>query len=167
MKVIKEIISIILIVVMTTVTMGITLHYHFCGKSEALTVNVLDKIECHCKPVEVSSCCELNDEPQSCGANINNNNVSKVTLTHDKCCVEYSATMNLDETFLSSTFNSISLKYPTAYVKSIVYDVDTFKQLKTYEKKLKTYYSGFKRNIIKFIHLLASLDKKDITDDSL
>lgn len=167
MKVLREIISVILIVTLTTVTMGITLHYHFCGKSEILSVNVFDNVECHCKPVEVASCCEHHNKSQTCLPNTGDKSFAKTTLTHDKCCLEYSAIVHLDETFLSSTFSSITLKYPTTYVKSVIMDTDTYQQIKTLEERAKTYYSGFKRNIIRFIHLISSFDKKDLPDDSL
>jgi len=167
MKVFKEIISIVLLVAITTVTMGITLHYHFCSKSQSLAVNIIETVECHCKPIEISSCCAHGDEHNTCSTTPSNDTSSNQSITHDKCCLDYSTTINFDETFLTSSFKSITLKNHTTFVINKLSEIDTFKRLKTWEKRLKIYYTGFKQNIIRFIRILSSLDKKDLPDDSL
>lgn len=167
MLVIKYITSIILMVATLTVTVGVTLHQHFCGKSGEITINIVEKADCHCESDSESSC-ELSHEHASNCCDVKSIKIDyPIEITHSTCCSESVTTIHLDESFLSAAAYQFLIKYPTEYIRDTFIDVYEKSEIHTWEKRLKLLYSGFKDNLIKFIYLLSDHEREELPEASL
>ncbi|MCO5250640.1 MAG: hypothetical protein M9949_04375 [Candidatus Kapabacteria bacterium] len=163
---IKYIMSVILMVTTLTVTVGVTLHEHLCGMSGELTINIIEKADCKCESDESS--CEISHVHSGNCCGVENEKVNyPVELNRAKCCKETITVIQIDEQFLSNTVHKYLIKYPTEYIRTFAIDFYEKHEIKTWEKRLKMLYSGFKDNLIKFIYLLSNFEREELPKSSL
>lgn len=166
MLMIKYIMSVILMVTTLTVTIGVTLHEHFCGMSGEVTINIIERVDCHCESEESS--CEVSQEHSASCCGVESEKVDyPVEVGIAKCCEETITVIQLDEQFLSNTIHEYLIKYPTEYIRTFAIDFCEKHEIKTWEKRLKMLYSGFKDNLIKFIYLLSNYEREELPKSSL
>lgn len=166
MLMIKYIMSVILMVTTLTVTVGVTLHEHFCGMSGEVTINIIERTDCHCKNEGAS--CETSHEHSGSCCGVQSEKVDyPVEVNRAKCCEETITVIQIDESFLSTTIHEYLIKYPTEYIRTLAIDFYEKHEIQTWEKRLKMLYSGFKDNLIKFIYLLSNYEREELPKSSL
>jgi len=104
-KILLNIISVSLILMLGFMAFGIELHFHTCGKTGSKTVEIIETPECSCEhlPVEVeSSCCS--SEEHNCSSN-NDLRTEKLNdteyFTNLGCCQDEILLIAINDAFVN------------------------------------------------------------------